>query len=289
MPVTFVQTADAFYYAEMLSNTARTVTAYARRHGHRYEQFLGLKFGDYSWQATFNRVFLLQELLDRGHRDWVCYIDADAWVEDLNFDVDAFLADKSQYGSVFTPSQATDLWWDVNAGVFMINLGHPEGVRLAQEWRQACLDRWTEIAPITTFPAGGPDDQSLLHNLLMEGGFEASVYQASPNLINSHTASFIRQHLRSHATTFRSRVNHIRSAVQRVLNEGEDQATRANATEVVEALYASILGRSPDGGADNPYIGVVIKHGLRDGADLVARYLLDSAEFAQSRHAALNG
>ena len=286
MNLTFVQTADPFFYADMVAVTSQTVRTYAQRHGARYELYLGLKQGAFPWQATFNRVFLLKELIDRGTQGWVCYMDADAWVEDLSFDVAAYLRDKDGCAGIFTPSMATENWWDVNAGVFFLNLSHEVGVAFANQWLSACQAAWWRVADMPTFPAGGPDDQSILHEILIDGDYQAHLRLESPALINSASASFIRQHLRSNASDMKSRLRHIKDEVGRVLNGqigGVSQDDLTRACQINDALYQGLLNRPADGGAENQYVRVLLNHGLRDGVELVAKYLTGSAEFRALR------
>jgi hypothetical protein len=81
-------------YFDMLCLSARANRAYCRRHEIAYQAFVGVKRGFHSWQATYNRIPLLQELVDAGFAGWVLYLDADAYVADLDFDLRLYLADR---------------------------------------------------------------------------------------------------------------------------------------------------------------------------------------------------
>jgi hypothetical protein len=72
------QTADAFRYARMLAVTAPTAIEYCRRHGFRYESFVGIKRGAWPLAGLLQPHHPLQELLDRGFAGWAFYLDADA-------------------------------------------------------------------------------------------------------------------------------------------------------------------------------------------------------------------
>ena len=281
MSITFIQTADAFNYADMLAATSRTVRTYAADKGCAYEQFLGLKMGRHPWHSCFNRIFMLNEMLDRGVAGWVCHMDADAWIQDLSFDIHGYLADKSDKALIFTPSLATDEWWDVNDGVFLINLDHPKSRRLIAEWLKQTHACWHVIADTPNFPKGGPDDQSLLHNILMDGDYREAIHVESLDLINSPHARFIRQHLRSSSTSFKLRIGHIKGAVGTVLSahaeHAEDDVTQA--WHIVDALYLALLGRHAEDGKLNLYVDVILNSGIRDGVELIAQYLADSQEF----------
>lgn len=281
MTVTFMQTADAFNYADMLAATSRTVRVYAADHGCAYEQYLGLKKGRHPWQSCFNRIFMLNEMLDRGVTGWVCHMDADAWIQDLSFDIHGYLADKSDKALIVVSAQASDEWWDINDGVFLINLDHPAARRLIAEWLEATLACWHVIADTPNFPVGGPDDQSLLHNILMEGDYRDVIHLEDANLINTPYASFIRQQFRSSSATFKLRLGHIKDAVGAVLRghteHADDDITRA--WHIVDALYLALLGRHAENGRQNSYVDVILNSGTRDGVELIARYITDSQEF----------
>jgi hypothetical protein len=285
---TFVQTADAYRYAEMLSYSARTVTEYARLKGYSYESYLGLKRGKHPWQATFNRVFILAELIDRNVGGWVCYMDADAWIHDLNYDLEALFSEFEGAAAVFTPSGASDHWWDVNAGVFFVNLDHPDGVRLCQEWKSASLENWHYIADRPDFPIGGPDDQSILHEILAAEIIpRSSVRLTSKAQVNSQNAAFIRQHLRGDQASFERRAAFVRRAAHQVLAryyslpESRDETIAA----VVEGLYLGLLGRPADSVGAQAYHDVIMSSGPRDGVNVVADSMSRSQEFVSRRAA----
>ncbi|HEY1073998.1 hypothetical protein [Brevundimonas sp.] len=286
MKFTFIQTADAYRYAQMLSYSAQTVTEYARLKGYRYESFLGLKRGEYPWQATFNRVFMLTELIDREIGGWVCYMDADAWVHDLDYDLEVLFAGLGDAAAVFTPSGASDHWWDVNAGVFFVNLDHPDGVRLCQAWKKACLEKWGFIADKVDFPAGGPDDQSILHELLAaEVVPRSSIGLTTRAEVNSQHAAFIRQHLRGDQRSFEHRVAFIRETVHEVLTRTKPEAAARDETvwAVTQGLYRGLLGRDADPDGARAYYELIISRGVRDGVAAAADSISNSPEFRARR------
>ena len=86
-----MQTADSREYRAMLEMTAKVNLAYCAAQGMTYESYLGIKRGVAPWQATYNRIFMLNELLDRGFRGWAIFVDADAFVADFSFDLRGYL------------------------------------------------------------------------------------------------------------------------------------------------------------------------------------------------------
>lgn len=91
MGIVFVQTADPIRYRIFLEITSQTVREYCARHGFGYESFLGIARGYHPWQATYNRIPILRRWADSGFSGWICYLDADAYIADLAFDLRAYL------------------------------------------------------------------------------------------------------------------------------------------------------------------------------------------------------
>ena len=214
MKATFLQTSDPHLYADLLAQTSRTVRAYARRSGCAYESYTGIKRGYWPWQASFNRIYQLQELCDRGYRGWVIYVDADAYVYDQSFSLEGFLNGIGNKAFAATPSGASANFWDTNNGVFFLNLSHRTGRHIVRQWRrryEAVSD--SDLRRCTDFHMGF-DDQSMLHSILQEIPTLYEDCVLCPwELINSPNASFIRQHLRAMSPDLPSRLAAITSAV----------------------------------------------------------------------------
>jgi len=213
-----LQTADPFRYAPMLATTAPTAIEHCRRHGFRYESFVGIRRGRWNWQATYNRIAMLKDLLDRGHDGWALYLDADAWVHDLDFDLPGYLADRAHHGAIFATAGVTDARWDVNAGVAFINFGHPAGRALVERWWQdfqAISDK--RLADAREW-LDDDNDQDLLHKILRtDAAIADAVHVESMTLVNAPNASFIRQYVRAQAGDFNERMAAIAEQVATVL------------------------------------------------------------------------
>nr|WP_053000119.1 methyltransferase domain-containing protein [Sphingomonas sp. Y57] len=219
--VVFLQTADAEHYAPMLAITAAGVREYCRRHGFGYESFLGVKRGFHPWQATFNRIPMLEELVARGFTGWAVYLDADAYIQDLDFDLTAYLADKGDRAAIFATSGVTGEHWDVNAGVALINLGHPLGRELVARWSAAFAAHSDETLREAAEWMGGGNDQDLLHDILRQDEAIARAVLVEPmTLLNGPRARFIRQQLRAMGPTLEARMDALAAAVSMVLHEG---------------------------------------------------------------------
>jgi hypothetical protein len=204
--------------------SARTNRAYCRRHGIAYQAFIGVKRGFHPWQATFNRIPLLHELAEAGFAGWVLYVDADAYVADLGFDLRGYLADKAAYAAILTPVAPGAAWWDINAGVALFNLASGEGRRLIGNWYAAFM----AIGDAALRAAGQWDlvrnDQDLLHDLLRgDASLRPHVFLQGTELINADRARFIRQVLRVQADGLAARMRIVQQDTDRILaNVPED-------------------------------------------------------------------
>ena len=217
LEVIVCQTADPFRYAPMLAATAPNLIEYCRRHGLAYESFVGIKRGFWNWQATFNRIIMLKELVARGFTGWAVYVDADAYVRDLDFDLPAYLREHRACGAIFARSGISDDAWDVNAGVALVNCGHPAGRHLVERWAAAF-----EAVPddvLKQMPDWcGTDDQTMLHAILRDQPeIAAAVRVETMDLLNSAHARFVRQRLRAQFSTFDDRLQTIREEVDAVM------------------------------------------------------------------------
>lgn len=243
--VTFIQTADAFGYKDMLDCTARTVIEYCRRHGFAYESFVGIRRGVYPWHATFNRIPMLQQMADEGYDGWVVYLDADAYIFQMDFDLRSYLAEKAGYAAVMTPIPGQDVPWHINAGVFMINLGHPMGRRIVTLWSEgfAELDD-ARLRDLVEWPEH-LNDQAMLAQLLDDNpAVRETIFYERAELLNSNYAQFIRQLLRAHFPAQAVRTEALRNAVAEVLPGTDDFVDRAYPV-LMSALLRGVMGRDP--------------------------------------------
>jgi hypothetical protein len=218
--VILVQTADAMVYKDMLDLTAIPNIVYCRRHNLRYESFFGIKKGVVPWMATYNRIILLQELLDRGFRGWVAYLDADAYVIDFEFDLRSYLNDNAGYCLLISPGGGSDTPWDVNAGVFFVNLGDSGGRAFVEDWAA----RFKDMVPdeYLADPAAKwdeyPNDQTILYECLQHCGdlLKKTKIERS-DLFNYTNGRFIRQAIRAGFNDLRSRTDWIRTDTRKHL------------------------------------------------------------------------
>ena len=240
-----VQTCDHERYVPMLLLTSKTVLAYVQRWHVNFEVFFGVKHGAHPWHATFNRIYKLDELLCAGYRGWVLYLDSDAYFRDLTFDLRAYLSDKGDFA--FIASRVTEgpesdtPYWDVNAGVFFINLGHPAGQELVRRWKGFYDRLYTDDDYLGAVSWNMViNDQDSLHGLLKLPEFKPYVLSSGTKaLFNCGRAKVIRQALRvNHASNdddnFQNRLDRVKAEVDAVLANSCIPAQSHEKIEVAE-------------------------------------------------------
>lgn len=260
----FIQTSERNYFP-LLRSTSRTVSDYCREHDFTFDLFLGICRGYHPWHATYNRIDMLGRIAMRDYDGWVCYMDADALIVDNSFDLRAWLEDKHDKALIIARGGPDGPWWNVNAGVFLINFGHPLGRKIATEWQHAFYKISDEELRSATEWSSVADDQTLLWGVLsaMEGLENETLVLQHPHVIN-YDGSFIKQILRV-AGDFDRRVILAEREVARVLATNElsyiEQRTDAIIAEHIHATYRTLLLRE----ADTPglsYLKASIKGGL---------------------------
>jgi len=223
MEIRFIQTSDPVRYQRIIDDTSRTVALYCYLHSYGYEKFVGLKKGVAPVHATFNRVFMLNELIDSGYAGWVAYIDADAYIRDLTFDVTKYLIENQKHAFIAARVPGHQSKWAINAGVFFINLGDPIGIKIARLY----LSRVLSLVPKYFWDdesAGWPpteyDDQNILYAILGLNSDILDNMKAEDVAFNSGVdCSFIAQALRADHQDFDSRCHYIKAQCNLVINE----------------------------------------------------------------------
>lgn len=211
LEIILLQTSDAQRYFPLLACGRTANEHYAIKNGFSYSAYIGIKRGYHPWHAAFNRLFMLKELSAAGYRGWAFYIDADAYVRDQSFDLRQFLAQHPDKSLIAASGGRAAERWNINDGVFLINLGHADARRLIDLWHwhfmamtDAALREASEWDDVR-------NDQTCLHEIL----------QANPHLlerlhIENHTfqdighTGFVRQVMRSPNVTLEARLQQMR-------------------------------------------------------------------------------
>ncbi len=204
MQIRLLQTASGQLYREMLEATERLHGAFCERHGIEFVLHIGVKRGAADWQATFNRIDLLAEMVAEEYRGWVLYVDADALIRQPDFPIRDYLSRHADKALIAVPGTATAKW-DINAGVMFVNLGHPHAPEIIQRWQESFYRIVTDqmlaetIQPWGALPDGKPfpDDQHLLQMVLLHHPHLLdTLYLESVHFMNYGGGTFIRQVIR---------------------------------------------------------------------------------------------
>jgi hypothetical protein len=217
--ILLLQTADPQVYRGFLDLTAHVNRAYCAAQGIEYVAHIGIERGHHPWQATFNRIPLLKARLDAGFRGWLLYLDADAYVADLGFDLHGFLASRA-HRSILGVLGHNKALSDINAGVVFFNFAHPDTGFILNEWHRLFMEEVTDEMMVNS-PEGwsfAPNDQDLLQRVLAENLMRLwpGIGIEERSLMNAVNARFIRQILRRDAPSLEERMARARADITRI-------------------------------------------------------------------------
>ena len=293
MDIICLQTADPDAYYDMLCDTSQTVRLYCQENGIRYQCFIGIKRGYFNWHASFNRIYMIKEVLDSGFRGWILYLDADAYIANLKFDLKNYLKDKGEYAILVRPGSFNGNFWDINIGVMLINSNASCTRWLIDQWLSAFL----RVPDETLRSASGwgviPHDQELLEKILwdnpdLEPHFFKDLTQTLHSGPERGGSAFIEQVIRAVTGDEQERrwiirrnvVEALRSYGREIdpeLTASRDQY-RMEAGKIVTGLYEGLLERPPD----EHGLAVYTEALTRSGVAYVVRDMVAGDEF-QSR------
>ena len=226
--IVFYQTAAGPSYEEMIRVAEPVHRAYCRANHIDYVVYFGVRRGFYPWQATFNRIEALHDLLVTDFRGWFLYVDADAVVRHEGFDIRRYLGKRDQSALIAAPAVgAGDARWNINAGIFFLNLGHELGREIARRWYAAAhsivseqmlrdaVEPWQPLLDGREFP----DDQHLLQmELMRDDALSNAMLVDVEGVINRAAGRFIRQFTRVLGTP-EDRLAMLRESVAAVLDQ----------------------------------------------------------------------
>lgn len=218
--VLVLQTCDGVKYKDLADLSESVNRKYANRHGYDYKRFDGIKRGGLPWHATFNRIYLIDEEIERGYYDWVIYIDVDAIVVDHGKSIEDFFDYK--YGLIACRGASDDpeIFWDINAGVLIYNLRNLHIKQIVQRWREDY-----EKFSIEYLSADGDSafknlgnrvcDQGLLQDIIRSLGPDVvKVYRGDEHDAFNYDGPFIKQILRTHDDGTDSRLDKMKRVIE---------------------------------------------------------------------------
>jgi hypothetical protein len=231
MTACLIQSSDADVYAHMLDVTAENIGAFCRRHNLAYRSFRGLKRGHWQWHSCFNRIYIFEELIAEGHDGWVLYLDADAFVVDMDFPIGEYLDARNEYAGIVVHAGATPAYWDINNGVMFLNLKTEVAKLIVRDWSRRHQEILEEPEYLSRERPTYFGDQRLLQHVLRDNPlWFDSLLVESQEIMNSMHATFIRHHLRAFTPDFGLRLAAIREEVDDIMkrHSAEQQAVLPN-------------------------------------------------------------
>lgn len=224
--VLILQTCDGNRYKPLLDATERWHRHYARQHGYDYLRVDGVVYGFKPWHAAFNRIFLLQDILQKAVYDWVLYMDADAVIVDGRRGVEEFLDDARVLVACRGATDDPNIWYNINNGIFFINMRHPQTSGLLAAWRgllEAVPKQVMQNEPDGIFndESKHVNDQDMLCQILFDTpGFKHSVkvYRGEHHNAFNYHGPFMQQILRSEGLDMQGRVAKLTRLAQQAGN-----------------------------------------------------------------------
>ncbi len=214
--IVLAQSADAENYFALLRSTSRINQVFCQRHGIDYTCHHGILRGFHPWQACYNRIFILHNLIELGFDGWFIHLDADAWVHDVGFDIRGFLAARAGHSMIFADSWTRGPW-DVNDGIFLANCAHPDTRDIARAWHRGAGAVSAESLRAAPDWHGHdlPDDQDLLHDVLRadDARLAAQIGHEPTQMMNAPTSDVFRQLLRAQQPNPARRLAHVQHRV----------------------------------------------------------------------------
>ena len=216
MEVQLLQTSDPHRYFDLFTVTSIPTRRFCELQGVKYTGYIGLSVGYFPWHATYNRIPLLAGMLRDGYRGWVIYLDADAYVSDVTFDIHAFLNQHS--GKSILGAPGGEQSWNINAGILFINLGQAAGQRIVAEWAEGF---YNEVGNERLRSAKNPwqdglkDDQVLLHQVLGREDTSTVLEKLPLEFVGWPESRFVRQLLRTHGS-LEERIALARAGVEKI-------------------------------------------------------------------------
>lgn len=148
--VLILQAADE-QYAELLATSRAAHVRYAARHNYTFETKLGPVSGGVPY-ANLHRVWRLFDESEASplRFDWLVYLDADALISGRD-SFEALARANAAHALALCPGHKVPRGaWDVNDGVFLANLRHPQTRQLACSWRRrAQWEAWRATSWLT--------------------------------------------------------------------------------------------------------------------------------------------
>ena len=221
--VVIIQTGDGHAYSDLFEQTAPANMEYAARHGYAYWRFDGVVRGKHPWHASFNRLYLFEMARQAKQYDWIFFLDNDALVVDHTKPLDEYMNATCMLVAARGISDDASAFWEINAGVMVLNLRHKDTAMIFNRWRhmyeQVGLDELDQEEDGVFAQVGGHiDDQNMLHDILKHAQ-PASVCRQTlhTGITINYDGSFVKHVLRGNKRLLADRKEELMQAVNRII------------------------------------------------------------------------
>lgn len=133
--ILILQTCGGKTEAPCLDYTQSKHESYCRKHGYDYMRWDGIKKSQ-SQSPAYNKIYLLQEILQTNKYDGVFYLDTDAIIIDKDMALDNLM----KLNKAVTCMQKTPETKDLDLSAAFFNMNHPNMKVLLEDWQQV-VDR----------------------------------------------------------------------------------------------------------------------------------------------------
>ncbi len=190
---------------------------------------------------------MINELMAQGYNGWVFYLDADAFINDLDYDVWTLLSSELAIVAAGLPGNE----WDINDGVFLLNLGSEAGREIASLWYEDFMSTPEEQLRLAREWDDVTGDQDRLHRILRENHHLVRAMRRVPReLLNHPQGTFVRQILHADAPSPVERMARIRRDVEAVIKRDRGP-TGMGPTAVADRELATSKSRNQPIGANS--------------------------------------
>lgn len=190
--IVILQSCD-YKYMDFVDITMKPNMKYAQIHNYTYK----FSIGESAFSSYYNRHFMLRDELASGKYDWALWMDVDAMVHNIEITLESII-DESPDKMLICCQGGMGGEWDVNMGVFFLNLRHP----LTRQFVDDAVIKYNNmiIGAITYM-----DDQAHVQNWLLERMVNEKIsflkrYVDSEHNKFNYGGNFIAHHLTASGT-----------------------------------------------------------------------------------------
>jgi len=147
--ILMLQSSDQFRYKKMLAVSSKVNKTYCDNNNIVFFSSVGIRYGIYPHHAMFNRIYEINELIDKGYNGWVFYLDADSIIYRRNFDLNRKLMDlkrNSKFAwlhNVYLNNDPRYSHYEINDGAFALDLSSAYARLFVEIWNKVYAEYYS--------------------------------------------------------------------------------------------------------------------------------------------------